>query len=62
MEVEIKESRSMKIKVQVVIESESGNQEAVEEVACLERDALRAADLGLTLAEAKSLLSCPGSA
>jgi len=46
----------MKIKVQVVIESESGSQEAVEEVACLERDALRAAELGLTLAEAKSLL------
>lgn len=46
----------MKIKIQVVIESESGNPEAVEEVAVLERGALQAEDLGLTLAEAKDLL------
>lgn len=46
----------MKVKVQVVIESECGNPETVEEVAVLERGALRAAELGLTLAEAKELL------
>ncbi|MGH9400614.1 MAG: ISKra4 family transposase [Terriglobia bacterium] len=46
----------MKVKVQVVIESESGEPEAVEEVAVLDRGALRTEDLGLTLAEAKDLL------
>jgi hypothetical protein len=46
----------MKIKLQVVIESESGSQEAVEDVAILERNTLRAEELGLTLAEAKDLL------
>lgn len=46
----------MKVKVQVVIESESGESEEVEEVAALERGALQTEELGLTLAEAKSLL------
>jgi hypothetical protein len=46
----------MKVKVQVVIESEGGDPETVEEVAVLERGALRPAELGLTLAEAKNLL------
>lgn len=46
----------MKVKVQVVIESENGESADVEEVAVLERGALRAAELGLTLAEAKKIL------
>jgi hypothetical protein len=46
----------MKIKVQVVIESDGGDTKAVENIACLERGPLRPEDLGLTLAEAKNLL------
>jgi len=46
----------MKIKVQVVIESDGGITEAVENIVCLERGPLRPEDLGLTLAEAKDLL------
>jgi DNA repair exonuclease SbcCD ATPase subunit len=46
----------MKIKVQVVIESDGGDTKAVENIACLERQALRPAELGLTLDEAKELL------
>jgi hypothetical protein len=46
----------MRLKVQVIIESESGEPEAVQEVATLERHTLRPETLGLTLSEAKALL------
>jgi hypothetical protein len=46
----------MKIKVQVVIESDGGDTKAVENIACLERGILQPAELGLTLDEAKDLL------
>lgn len=46
----------MKVKVQIVIESDGGTTEAVENVVNLERGSLRPEDLGLTLAEAKTLL------
>jgi len=46
----------MKIKVQVVIESDGGDTKAVEKIACLKRGALRPEDIGLTLDEAKDLL------
>jgi hypothetical protein len=45
----------MKLKVQVIIESDSGETEAVRE-AELERGALRPEALGLSLSEAKALL------
>jgi hypothetical protein len=41
--------------MQVVIESEAGQE--VQQVACLERDTARPEEIGLTLAEAKSLLA-----
>jgi hypothetical protein len=46
----------MKLKVQLIIESDFGETEAVQEVAKLERGSLRPDDLGLTLSEAKDLL------
>jgi hypothetical protein len=46
----------MKLKVQVIIESESGEAEMVPEGAKLERQSLRPESLGLTLSEAKALL------
>jgi hypothetical protein len=46
----------MKIKVQVVIESDRGDTKSVENIACLDRGPLRPEELGLTLAEAKDLL------
>jgi hypothetical protein len=46
----------MKLKVQLVIESESGEAEVVQEVATLERRSLRPENLGLMLSEAKELL------
>src|SRR5438270_12930598 len=46
----------MRLKVQVIIESESGEAEVVQDVAKLERHALRPESLGLTLSEAKALL------
>jgi hypothetical protein len=46
----------MRLKVQVIIESESGEAEVVQEVAKLERHSLRPESLGLTLSEAKALL------
>jgi len=46
----------MRVRVQVVIESETGEGEIIQEVARLERTALQPEQLGLTLAEAKSLL------
>ena len=45
----------MKVTVQVVMESEDGQTEQVQ-VAALNRGALRAEELGLSLAEAKALL------
>ena len=47
----------MKIKVQIVIESDSKNTQSIENLVCLERGALRPEELGLTLAEAKDLLN-----
>jgi hypothetical protein len=46
----------MRLKVQVIIESESGEAEMVQEVTKLERQSLRPETLGLTLSEAKALL------
>jgi hypothetical protein len=40
----------MKVRVQVIIESDSGEQACIEEVASLRREALQPEDLGLTLA------------
>jgi hypothetical protein len=46
----------MKLKVQLIIESDSGETEVVQEVAKLERHSLRLENLGLMLSEAKELL------
>ena len=46
----------MKLKLQLIIESDSGEVEMVREVTKLERYALRPETLGLTLPEAKELL------
>jgi hypothetical protein len=46
----------MKVKIQVVIESDDGRIQDVEEVACLKRGMLTAEELGLNLAEAKQIL------
>jgi hypothetical protein len=46
----------MRIKVQVMIESEQGEVEVIQDVAQLERAALQPETLGLSLAEAKGLL------
>lgn len=46
----------MKVKVQIVIESDGGTTEALENVVHLKRGSLRPEDPGLTLAEAKTLL------
>src|ERR1700745_4433746 len=46
----------MKLKLQLVIESGSGQTEVVHEVTKLERRSLRPETLGLTLSEAKELL------
>jgi hypothetical protein len=45
----------MKCKVQVIMETETG--EHIQEIACLERNTLRLEDVGLTLAEARNLLA-----
>jgi hypothetical protein len=47
----------MKIKVQVIIQSDDETVGRVSEIACFERDDLTAAALGLTLAESKHLLT-----
>jgi hypothetical protein len=47
----------MKIKVQIVIESDAKNTPSVENLVCLESGTLRPEELGLTLAEAKNLLN-----
>ncbi len=46
----------MRVRIQVVVESEAGDQPVVREVATLERGPLQPDGLGLTLAEAKALL------
>ena len=46
----------MKLKLQLIIESDSGQTELVHEVTKLERRSLRPETLGLTLSEAKELL------
>src|SRR5271157_4917071 len=46
----------MKLKLQLIIESDSGETEVVQEVTKLERHSLRPEDLGLMLSEAKELL------
>jgi hypothetical protein len=46
----------MKLKLQLIIESDSGQTEVVHEVTKLERRSLRPDTLGLTLSEAKELL------
>jgi hypothetical protein len=46
----------MKLKVQLIIESDSGETEVMQEVAELERHSLRPENLGLMLSEAKELL------
>jgi len=45
----------MKVTVQVVTQTDDG-QEAIREVACVERDDLTPATLGLSLAEGKTVL------
>jgi hypothetical protein len=47
----------MKVKIQVIIESESNETTVTDEVACLQRGNLSDETLGLTLAEAKELLT-----
>jgi len=47
----------MKIKIQITIESDEGKPEALQEVAQLNRGSLRPESLGLTLAEARSILA-----
>jgi hypothetical protein len=46
----------MKLRIQLIIESDSGETEVVQEVAKLERYSLRPENLGLLLSEAKELL------
>jgi hypothetical protein len=46
----------MKVRVQVIIESDSGTTELVQDIVHLERGALQPDRLGLTLSEAKELL------
>jgi hypothetical protein len=46
----------MRVRIQVVVESEAGEPPVIQEVATLERGPLQPEELGLTLAEAKDLL------
>jgi hypothetical protein len=46
----------MRVRIQVIVESEAGDPPVVREVATLERGPLQPEGLGLTLAEAKDLL------
>src|SRR5690349_15697263 len=46
----------MKMRVQVVIESAGGESTDVQEIACIQREELRPDTVGLTLAEAKTVL------
>jgi hypothetical protein len=47
----------MKITVQITVQSDEGHTEAVRQVACLERGPLQPETLGLSLAEARSILA-----
>jgi hypothetical protein len=47
----------MKIKIQITVESDKGQPEVVREVAHLDRGTIRLENLGLTLAEARSILA-----
>jgi hypothetical protein len=47
----------MKITVQITVQSDEGHAEAVRQVACLERGPLQPETLGLSLAEARSILA-----
>src|SRR5664279_958037 len=47
---------AVKVRIQVIIESDDGHVQAVEEVACLKRGTLTPEELGLNLAEAKEIL------
>ena len=47
----------MKITVQITVQSDEGQAEAVRQVACLERGPLQPETLGLPLAEARSILA-----
>jgi len=46
----------MKVRIQMVIETDDGEPEKIEEIGRLERGALRPEELGLTIAEAKGIL------
>ncbi|MBW4644687.1 MAG: hypothetical protein KME23_17135 [Goleter apudmare HA4340-LM2] len=46
----------MKVKIQIVVESDHGDSQAVQEIMQIERGALQPENLGLKLAEAKTLL------
>lgn len=46
----------MKVKIQIVVESDNGDSQAVQEIMQIERGALQPENLGLKLAEAKTLL------
>ena len=46
----------MKVRIQMVFETEDGMPDLIEEIALLERGALHSSELGLSLAEAKTLL------
>ena len=46
----------MRVRIQVIVESEAGDPPVIQEVAALERGPLQPEELGLTLAEAKDLL------
>src|SRR5262245_18228259 len=46
----------MRVRVQVVIESAAGETADVHDIACIHRDELRPDTVGLTLAEAKTVL------
>ena len=47
----------MKVRIQMIVETEDGSQSAAEEIAVVERDTLAQETLGMTLAEAKTLLA-----
>ena len=47
----------MKIKIQITVQSDKGQPEVVQEVAHLDRGNLRPETIGLTLAEARSILA-----
>jgi hypothetical protein len=53
---EFERGQAMRVRIQVVVESESGDPPVVQEVATLERGLLQPEGLGLTLAEARGLL------